>query len=438
MPASYTVETTFPPGSTPGTPVGPYLMPSSGSQIDTSKPLLIYVGAVAAANTSAATPGIASTGAQPVFTLAWTAASFSSSVFFAQVSIAASSVWSADSATRAKMAQYFNVFRSQVEALEVTPATKARGGLIPGGAALLLNRVATNMPLRFDEVLPYLYNFNAGGQFFDLLSGMVMRVEWASYQYCDAPGGQGNALNSFVNSGSGRYPISQRADLTLALDTFLANLAPGYNLNPPPTCPIYAAGPLDWSVQGNARRHWRVILPSTLSGSGNVDNQGSSNNLSSIILGADTFADLDAATADVLAGNNGCGKNSAGNNPIVSIFFNSRVAVIPELPVMFNSQLSTAPLGSTIRNLVQQISDPAPNQFNGNNSTTTFLGLKFYRWTQVTGLPATAQTNAYLLSNFVFVPTSGSAAGQVPVGPLGDCYDMPLVKGDVLTTKETP
>lgn len=434
MPASYTVETTFPPGSSSGTPVGPYLMPSYGSVPDTGKPVVIYVGAVAAANTKTTSPSIASTAAQPAFTLVWYLNSFTNQ-YFAQVSIAASYVWSADNATRTKMAQYFNVFRSQAEALEVKPATAANGGLIPGGAALLLNRVATNMPLRFDEIMLYLYNFNASSQSFDLLPGMVMRAEWASYQYCDAPGGQGNALNSFVNSGSGRYPISQRADLTVALDTFLASLAPGYNLSPPPTCPIYAAGPLDWSVQGNARRHWRAILPSTLSGSGNVDNQGSSSNLSSVILGADTFTDLDAATADVLAGNSGCGKNSAGNNPIVSITFNSRVAVIPELPVMFNNQLITAPLGSTVRNLVQQISDPAPYQFNGNNSIMTNLGVKLQRWTQVASQPSTSQSSQYSLTNFLFMTSSQQV---VPVGPFGDSYDMPLAKGDVLATYKSP
>ncbi|MEJ0024804.1 MAG: hypothetical protein WDN01_02150 [Rhizomicrobium sp.] len=435
MPSSYTIDTTFPPGSTPGTPAGPYLLPATGGQVDTTKPLVLYIGALAAANTSTASPGIATSEAQPAFTLTWTAAGFNASLYFAQVSIAASYVWSADAATRARMAQYFNVFRSQVEALEVTPATAAKGGLIPGGTPLLLNRVATNMPLRFDEILPYLYNFNPGNQTFDLVGGMMLRVEWAGYQYCDAPGGQGNALNSFVNSGTGLYPIAQRSDFTLALDTFLASLAPGYNLNPPPTCPTFAAGPLDWSVQGNARRRWRVILPSTIAGSGNVDNQGSSTSLSSLVLGADTFADLDAATADVLAGNSGCGKAAAGNNPIVSIAFNSRVAVIPLLPVMFNNQMIPTPLGSTVRNLIQQISDPAPYQFNGNNATTTNVGAKLRRWSQVTGIPVSSQSNAYSLANFAFMT---AAQQTVPVGPLGDSYDAPLAKGDVLTTTAPP
>lgn len=432
MSTSYTIATTFPPGAPSGTAIGPYLMPPSGTAIDTTKPLVIYIGALAAANTTASTPGIVTTTAQPAFSLSWTPAGFTTNLYFAKISVAAAYVWSADTGTRVKLAQYFNIFRSQVEALEVTAATAAAGGLIPGGTQILLNRVATNMPLRFDEILPYLYNFNALNQSFDLLPGMVLRAEWAGYQYCDAPGGQGNAYNAFVNSGTSRYVISQRPDMTLALETFLAGLIPGYTLNPAPTCPIYAAGPLDWSVQGNARRHWRVVLPSTLSGSGNVDNQGSSANLSARILGADTFVDLDAATADVLAGNNGCSKASAGNNPIVSILFNGRVALIPELPIVLNKQAITVPLGSTVRNVIQQVADPAPYQFNGNNTIASSLGVVLQRWTQAADIPVSAQSNGYGPANFQFLNSSQQV---VPTGPLGDSYDVPLVKGDVLSTQ---
>ncbi len=422
--SSYTVSASFPPGAG-NAPVGPYLIPPSSTSVDYTKPLDIWVGALCAPGTSTQTPRIQpNPPSQPAFSLTFVPSQAPhDSSFFAKVSIAPSFVYSADNQTRAQLASAFKLFRAQVEALEVTPETAANGGLIPGGAPLLLNRVATNMPLRYDEILTYLYSFNASSQYVDLLQGMTLRVEWAGYQYCDGPGGAGYGLNSYINTGASQFNVTQRPDYTLAFNAFLAQLTPGYTLSPPTSCPLIAAGLIDLEVSGNARRHMRLFFPTTFSGSGSVDNAGtSSGQMSSRLIGADTYADLETATVEVLAGGTGCGTASQGNKPIVSIVFNGRVAVIPEISFFFDGVTTTVPLGTTLRNILQQIADPAPNQFFNNQSSNIFVRMS--RWLQGGGPPLAVGSNSYMQAMFDF------GHPPAPAGPVLDCFDLPLLKGD--------
>lgn len=428
--SSYSFSNALPPSTTTGTD-GPFLIPpvTVGTPVYT-QPLLIYVIAVCAPNTTAATPGITSS-QNSVFTLSFVQSSYSNTTFLALVSVAAASVYSQDKTTRDQMLAAFKQFREQVEALEV-PATSTSGGLLPGAATTLLNRVALALPLRLNEVLTYLYNFDPGNQYVDLQPGVGLRIEWAGYQYCDPPGGPAYGFNSFANTGSSLLRVDQRPDLTLTLDAFAGLFAPGYNTTPAATCPILAAGPMDLNLSGNDRRHLRIIFPTTIAGSGSLDNGGTQQQLSSWIVGADTFADLEAATTDILNGGTGCGKQASGNNPIVSISFTSRVMLIPEISVRFNGTPLVIPLGTTIRNLIAQFADPAAAQYLNSNYINSDVSLGLRRWLQNTGAPSAAATVKYYQANFIFLPQN-SAQPPVYVGVAGDQYDMPLLKGDVVS-----
>ncbi|QOL15203.1 hypothetical protein [Dickeya dianthicola] len=433
--SSYSFSLTLPPppsgGPYPAGTEGPFLVPpvTVGTPVYTT-PLLIYVIAVCAPNTTAATPGITST-ANTVFQMSFSASSYSNTTFLAVVSVAAANVYSQDKAARAQLLTAFKQFCQQVEALEV-PATSTSGGLLPGAAATLLNRVALSMPLRINEVLSYLYNFDPVNQYVDLSPGMGLRIEWAGYQYCDPPGGPGYGFNAFANTGSSLLRVAQKSDLTLTLDAFSGSFLPGYNTSPAATCPILAAGPMDLNLSGNGRRHLRIIFPTTIAGSGSLDNGGTQQQLSSWIVGADTFADLEAATQDILNGGTGCGKQSGAHQPIVSINFTSRVMLIPEISVRFNGMPLTVPLGTTIRNLIAQFADPATTQYLSSNYINSDITLALKRWLQNTGAPSTAATVKYYQANFLFLPPNTSQP-SVYNGVAGDQYDTPLLKGDVIS-----
>lgn len=424
--SSYSFSNALPPTVSSGIE-GPFLLPPiTVGTPDYTKPLLIYVISVCAPNTTVATPGITSS-QNSVFTLSFVQSSYSSTTFLALISVTAASVYSQDPTTRTQMLAAFKQFRQQVEALEVSGASTS-GGLLPGAAVTLLNRVALSMPLRIDEVLPYLYSFDPVNQLVDLAPGMSLRVEWAGYQYCDPPGGPGYGFNAFANTGSSRLRVVQRPDISLALDAFAGAFAPGYGTNPASTCPILAAGPLDLCLGGNARRHLRVILPTIIAGSASLDNSGPQQQLSSWLIGADTFADLEAATTDILNGGTGCGKQASGN-PIVSISFTSRVMLVPEITVLLNGNPMSVPLGTTVKNLVAEYADPTSAQYRNSNNINSDLNLGMNRRLQNTGAPSAAATTKYYQANFIFLP-SNSAQPPVYSGKAGDQYDSPLLKGD--------
>jgi len=445
MSGNYSVSSDLPPTGAATGP-GPFLLPPAATTVDYTQPLVIYVVGVTPPVTTASTP-VPSGAAQPAFSLSLAPAPVSTGLSAAVVTIPAAYAYSAGPAKRTQMAAYFAAFRSQIEALETGTASQA-ALLLPGGSDLILDRVAAAMPLRYDEVLAYYYNFSAANQSIDLSAGMSLRIEWAGYQYGDAPNGPGYGLNGYVNSGSSRLAIVSQPDLTLAqtdplvpdlrlaFDAFPARLAPGYALAPAPatSCPLLASGTPDLQLAGIARRRLRLIWPAAFAAVGNPVDPGTSNAFSCRLIGADTYADLDAATADVLNGNAGCGMQAAGNNPIVSIVFNGRVTLVPEIGVWMKGALTQVPVGTTAKNLALAAAGPAPMQFNSTlGASNLFFTLR--RWTQSSAQPISGQAVAY---SPTLIDFTGAFTGAAPArGPAGNSFDLPLVKGDIASISLT-
>jgi len=415
---SYQITTSLPPAVGAGA-VGPYLIPPSSVAQAASKPLVIWVSQVCAPGTTASTQGISTTQPQPVqpdFSLSFQPTQGAGQGIFAVVTVQPGNLYT-DS--RAALQASWVLFRQQVESLEL----QATPALIAGGARLLLARVAAALPLRYDEILFYVYGLDPARQCLDLQPGMQLRIENGGYQYCDGPGGPGYGLNAYVSQGVNRFTLSQQPTGLLAFDPFTARFAPGYTLNPAPTCPMPAAGLLDLQVSANARRHLRLVYPSVFAAAGSIDNVGTSNQTSSILLGADTFTDLEAATNAIVGGDSGCGTAAPGNNPVVSIQFTGRTVAVPEITVLLRNVVTFLPVGTTLRGVIQQIADPAPSQFLDTSGQVSQLGAFLWRWFQATD-PNTAQnTNVYGQNGFSF-PQAGL------VGPYGDQWDLPLLKGD--------
>jgi hypothetical protein len=406
------------------TGVGPFLVPTgltSGSAVS------VYVVGPVVPGTQAGAVTLPSVTlpapmppTQSIFTLAIVAAMGNSPLPAVQVGVDKTAVWSADSTQRATMATAFKVFRAQLEALEGGSSPP----LLPGASDLIVNRLASALPLRFDEILTYYYAFDAATQTIDLLPGMSLRVDWAGYQYCDGPGGPGAGLNGFGATGTSHLEIVRRPDGTLAFDGFSAQFTQGVALQPPAGCPLLAGGPLDLQLAGNGRRHLRLVWPTSFSGAGSVDNGGTTGQLSCILLGASSFADIEAATAAAVGGQSACGTQSSGAAPIVSIAFTGRVTLVPEIWVWALGVAQRVPLGTTVRNFAQRFADPISMQMQGGGGSPTNLQLSVQRWAQMNAPPMNPSTPGFTIG-----PIDLSKAASA-VGPLGDGFDTPLIKGD--------
>lgn len=415
----YGVTSTF--GGISG--VGPFLVPgglSSGNAISAFVvgPVVpgTPTGSITLPNVTLPAPAPAT---QSTFSLSVVPAN-GYAVSAVKVAVDPTLAWSADPSQRAAMAMAFRVFRAQLEALEAASSP----ALLPGASELIVNRLASALPLRFDEILTYYYAFDPVGQTIDLVPGMSLRIDWAGYQYCDGPGGPGFGLNGFGATGTSHLEIARRPDRTLAFDGFSAQFSQGVSLQPPAGCPLLAGGPVDLQLLGNGRRHLRLVWPTSFSGAGSVDNSGTTNQLSCILLGASTFADIEAATAATLAGQSACGAQGSGADPIVSIAFTGRVTLVPEIWIWFGGVPQRVPVGTTVRNLAQRFADPIPLQMQSGGGSPTNFKLTVQRWTQANAQPISASVPGFDLS--LIDLSKGSAA----MGPLGDGFDTPLVKGD--------
>jgi hypothetical protein len=422
---SYQITTSLPPAVGAGA-VGPYLVPPSSAAGVAGQPLAVWIAQVCAPATTILTTGVTATAPAPTqgdFTLSFKTYPGPIQSVFAVVTVQPTNLYT-DS--RQALQASFVAFRQQVEALEL----QASPALIAGGARLLLARVAAALPLRYDEILFYHYGLDPARQCIDLQPGMQLRIENGGYQYCDGPGGPGYALNSYVALGVSRLAITQHANGTLGFDPFTARFSPGYTLSPPPTCPLPSAGLLDLQVAGNARRHLRLLYPATFEAAGSVDNAGTLGQTSCILLGADTYADLEAATADIVGNpggaNWGCGTAASGDNPVVSMVLTGRSVAVPEMAVMLRNSLTFVPVGATLRNMIQQVADPGPTQFLDNTGQASRLNAALWRWFVPTDPPSGMTTNVYDLAAFSFLSTTAAPS------PYGDQWDLPLLKGDNL------
>lgn len=417
--------------------IGPFLIPAtatSGQDVD------IYVvgpvdsnaaaGPVILPNVTLPTPLLAT---QTVFSAQIVLPGASAPLPALQITAAAALVWSADSTDRTNLLIAFQVFMAQLEALEVA----ATPVIVKGSAELIVGRVAAMLPLQYDEILPFFYDFDPLHQTIGVSAGMALQVAWAGYQYCDGPDGPNEGFNGFATTGLTVLDVVRRPDFTLAFDSFSGLFNPGVQLQPPPPppppepVPIQAGGPVDLQLGGNARRHVKLLWPTIFPASNSTQPSGTS--LSCQLVCADTYADLAAAVAQVLGGSGSGIITQADNKPTVVIQFTGRVTIVPYVRTWANGVAQTVAVGTTLRNVVQRYADPAPYQLANTGIGATPFSLGFGRWVQNNDppFPPGSHDDTYMLGAINFTDADQA------IGPCGDGFDLPLLKGDTLTTGDT-
>jgi len=416
------------------TGVGPFLVPddaSPGEAVD------IYVAGPVVPGTPAgpvSLPAVTFPAPQPstqaVFTAQVAAPGGGNTLSVLHVTAQPDLVWNAAEADRTSLLAAFLVFQAQLEALE----TIASSPITKGSAELIANRVAAQLPLRFDEILSYFYGFDPVGQTIDVVPGMALQVAWAGYQYCDGPGGPQEGYNGFVTTGLTVLDVVRRPDLTIAFDSCSGLFVPGVQLQPlnppaPANSPVIAGGPVDLQLGGNARRHIKLLWPATFPASDSSETPGTIS-LSCQLVCADTLTDLAAALALVQAGQNGVITQADGKLTVV-IEFTGRVTIVPYIRTYCDLVPQMVALGTTVRNAVQRVAEPAPAELAGRGIGPAPFSFSMNRWVQRNEPPAPPgpHDETYMLAAIDFTNADLAA------GPCGDGFDMALLKGDGIFTR---
>ncbi len=327
----------------------------------------------------------------------------------AKVTVKGTTALNLDKAARQQLKTSLAVFYEQLEDLEL------KGNfLISGGASAIFRRVIEGLPLSFNEILTYHYNFisNSTERYIDLQAGMRLRVDFAANQFV-APGSE---LNGFVGAGTSFYDVCRLTDASntqrICFNPFLGTLLA--LTIPPSTSGI--ASVIELQSANNARRYWRLVYPSQMPIS-TTGNAGIGQNV--LLIGADTLNALNKATATYFASADYTTPTD-GSSPILYFFFRGRTIVIPEIMVNLDGLPTYVPIGTTVRNLMDRYLNCSFAIRNTSTSTSN-AGMRFARsWTDSSD-NVTYKTIQFGMLSKDAPPTST------------DAYSLPLIKGDIIS-----
>ena len=281
----------------------------------------------------------------------------------------------------------------------------ARGLLSAGAANVLKRRIAERLPLDYSNLLYYYYGWDVEKGYLDLQAGMRLRIDLQNYQFVQAS--DRTAQRGFVGSGSFYVPVNSYTypqsdggySQLLGFGPFLSRLQVNGDVD---IANNGAGSVFDLLKDGYRKAYYRLFFPkqpSTGSGSERVVT----------LIGADTLQEMADAT-DAF--------DASGDTPTVgtSFFFRGKAAILPEIQVYVGNKPTYAPVGATIRQLVE-MHDDIPSAGLPGQDLRTFSGAARPLRLVHEGVNSEA--------SYRFINLEASDA----IGNM-DILDLPLVKGD--------
>jgi hypothetical protein len=331
----------------------PYLLPP---QFTWDKPNSITIADV---YLPPATPPVP---AQPAygtdFELKWNVKVPTTQAATLEVTILNANQWKGAPAARLALRNSFIALAEALDELERPTGKGEQPVLVPGAAAIVLRRVAEIIPAAIAESPFYFYGLNTGigtatpCPYVDLAPGMRLLLQPEPSQFA-APG---NPLNG---PAPGAPLVLQLSGVTgadgyrrVCFDTFLGAIAAPQIANKAvgPTAPqTVIGGVLDLQASGTARRLYRLLYPNTLPPASSPGDVQLSDSIT--LVGAESRADLEAATIAFQAGKSATGVSA----PLVYSVIRGRVAVAPQVAVNLDGAVTWVALGTTVRDLVEQL-----------------------------------------------------------------------------------
>ena len=202
-------------------------------------------------------------------------------------------------AVRADLYKAYTTFLGELESSKATAF----------GIQTVQAAIARAMPQTFAETLLYSYGFTGSSGWVDLRPGMVLRVEYESYQTMSAATPDKDMLNGFITSAVAQYQITRSAKTAegfTALDAFIGLLTGlgGTKVTPPPP-PVAnkqagGGGLIDSGYPLMQQAFLRLVYPlsflnTTQPGTPSLD-------LNAVLIAASKLSELDTATRNIRSG----------------------------------------------------------------------------------------------------------------------------------------
>ena len=383
---------------------GPFLLPPGFDPNNGSfPPLTLYIPQVAGPD-AVSGPGactISHSGVNTDFELTWQAKQNGDT--YAVVTVSADHIY--PPADSNGLWGSFNKFRQALEGLP--PAC-----LVPGGAAIIANRIAQALPLSYPGTSLFAYGLNTSSRYVDLLPGMSLRVDYGTYQYINPPSVAGGKRNAYTGTGSARFQIRRRVDGLIGFNAFTDALS---SFQMTMSSPTQISGLLDLEARGNNMAYCRLIYPPQIDDVVTIATAPSASRNVTLIL-ANTLANLETATGNYI-------KNGSCGGVGQCLFFSGRCAAYPEITVQLNGSPMIVPLGTTLKDIIGTVMTVSTDEIlNGS------FQILLWRWAQPSLLDSDQGWNVgYTLTpvHFESTMTVNSATGLTQ-------WDLPLAMGDYI------
>ncbi len=294
------------------------------------------------------------------------------------------------------------------------------------GITLVQQRLAEHLPLPLEQVLAYHYGLNRDPGYIDLHPGMRLRVDYQMYQSVDPADSSPErpSSNGFVGNTTAYYHLNRYArtlstgaiEYSLGFDPFVSKLATGFDTTLIKNVTESGAGGLVDLMQSSFRRpYYRLFYHRQAPGTTTV---GRSERVATLV-GSNSLSDLNEAAQEFITTG-----QIATTSRRVTFFFRGRALVIPEIQIFLHDQPTYVPIGTSVRQLLENWTDILPTTTANPNLPVASALLP-----RTQGPPrpqrlsheGTTNTPTY---RFMNLDTDASTVNGT------DALDVPVLKGD--------
>jgi hypothetical protein len=305
-------------------------------------------------------------------------------------------------------------------------------GVTALGWRTVQDAIARAMPQTFAETLYYGCGLVPNDGIIDLKAGMVLRLEYESYQYLGPGHSNSDLLDGFVASNSAEYEVGSYVDpngkwLTgfdqfLSLVTFSGSLVPAPAVHPSGTSG--GGGVIDNYFAQFRQPFVRLVYPPSILADSESDPQPAFN---VALLAANDYPTLNTATQNL--------RDAQPLGPGVAVlYFRGRTMLTPCIRVWVDDAPLTVPVGTSVGNLLEMMGRRPPILYSGTASSSGFpmSGITLVRAIGNAVTSANAGTDGYPVA--LGVPIHLDWYQGMAYSAHTDWLSLPLFPGDRLTT----